>query len=106
MHFNNVLTFGDALLLSFISILVVFAILTLISLIITLIGKVLKEEKKPAQVPTAAPVQQAQQTQQPKVDLASVVNDEHKRVALLVASIEANQNDEDKKYKITSIKEI
>ncbi len=84
MHFSEFLTLSDALLLSLISIITVFAILTLISLIISLVGKVLQEEKKPAKpVTSAAPVQQAVQPTT-RVDLSSVVKDEHKLVATLV----------------------
>ncbi len=107
MHFSEIITLNDALLISLISITTVFAILILISLIISLIGKMLKEEKKPA-APVASATQTQQVVQQPtaKVDLSSVVKDEHKRVALLVATMEANTNDEDKKYQITSIREV
>ncbi len=108
MHFGNQLTLSDALLLSLISIIVVFAVLAVISLIISFLGKVLKEEK-PVAAPVNTPAKAAQpvaQTNAPSVDLKSIVSDEHKLVATLVATMEANTNDEDKKYKITSIREI
>ncbi len=107
MHFGNQLTFADSLFLSLISIIVVFAVLALISLIISLVGKMLQEEKPvAAPVNTQAKAAPVAQTNAPSVDLKSIVSDEHKLVATLVATMEANTNDEDKKYKITSIREI
>ncbi len=106
MHFGNQLTFADALLLSLISIIVVFAVLVLISVIITILGKVVQEEKSVTTPVNNTPAKPVQQASAPSVDLKSVVNDEHKLVATIVATMEANTNDEDKKYKITSIREI
>lgn len=108
-NFEEYISIGDALFISVISIATVFIILIMIALIISLIGKLLKEEKsatvaKVTQAPVA-PVAPIAPTQ-PKVDLSEIVNDEHKRIAVMVATIAANDNDQDKKYKITSIKEI
>lgn len=107
LEFGEYLTLGDALVVSAISIIVVFAVLTLIAFIISLIGKTVKSEKPVAEQSNKAslPTKVNKEIQQ-RVDLSAVVKDEHKLVAMIVATIAANEKDEDKKYKITSIREI
>ncbi len=111
IHFEKNITVTDALLVTLISLAVVFTVLIVIALIVSALGKVLKEEKpvaattkpvatkaSPRTTVTASPVK--------AVNLSEVMNDEHKRIATLVATMAANENDEDKKYRVVSIREI
>ncbi len=106
LHFDNYITLGDALLITLISLVVVFVVLGAIALIITFLGKVFQEQpKQVAETVATKPVVQ-QATATTRVNLNEVMSDEHKRIAALVATIAANENDEDVKYRVTSIKEI
>ncbi len=105
LNFGEYLTITDALFISAVSIAVVFAVLSLIAVIITSVGKILKEEKPIDNAPKVSNQVKGQQSQS-RVDLSAVVNDEHKLIATMVATIEANQTYKDVKYKITNIKEI
>ncbi len=106
LNFGDYLTISETLLISAISIAVVFVVLSLIAVIISLIGKTLKEEKVQATEETKVQTLSQIKKNQTKVDLNAVVNDKYKLVAMLVAAVAANENDEDANYKITSIKGI
>ncbi len=107
IHFEEYITLADSLVITGVSLAVVFVVLTVIALIITFLGKVLEEKPKEVATnvvtPTNAPVQT---NVAPKVDMSQVMNDEHKRIATLVATIAANENEENVKYRVNSIKEI
>ncbi len=104
LKFESYLTLSDALLVSIVSIVTVFVILAFIAVIISAIGKFMQKEKPVT--PQVAPTKTVQITQVEKVNLDEIKNDEYKLVATIVASIEANKNDEDVKYRIVKIKEL
>ncbi len=107
-NFDGAFTFADALSVSLVSITVVFIVLILIALIVSLLGKLL-QEAKPVAVETKATINantNAVARTTNVVNLGEIMNDEHKRIATLVATIAANENDEDKKYRVVSVKEI
>ncbi len=106
MNFGEYISIGETLFISAVAISVVFAVLALIAVIISLIGKIVGEKKPEVATTNNKVTQNAVAQVQPKVDLSSVVKDEHKLVATLVATMEANTMDKDVKYKITSIREI
>ncbi len=107
LEFGEYITIADALLLSVVSISIVFAVLALIAIIINCIGKLMqKKESTVAPVTTVINNTQKNEMASTKVNLSDVKKDEQSLIAVLVASIDANKNDEDKKYKVSSIREI
>ncbi len=109
LNFGEYLTIAEALTVSILSIAIVFAILALIAVIITFCGKIIGGMENKNTVPVvanSAPVVANNVPAATKVDLSSVVNDEQKRIAMLVATIEANNNDDDMAFRVVSIKEV
>ncbi|MFV0440011.1 MAG: OadG family transporter subunit [Lachnospirales bacterium] len=105
--FGEYITVGDALLVTAISITIVFFILLLIALAIYCFKFIPKEEVK-AVAKKVAPKTANSNTvaNVSKVDLEEVAKDENKVVAMLVATMEANTEETDKKYKVVSIREV
>ncbi len=108
LEFSEYLSLGDAIFITVVSITIVFAILALIAVIISSFTYIFKEEqatkaKSKSQTKTV-PVADTKVVN--KVNLDDVAKDENMMAALLVASIEANKNDENIKYRVASIKEI
>ncbi len=104
--FSEYLKVSEALLLSFISITIVFCILLIIAFMIMSFKYIFKVEEKKANTAVASQQAPVINNTQQIVNLDEIEKDENKLVALLVASIASNENDEDKKYRVTNIKEI
>ncbi len=101
--FGEYLSITEAFLLSIISISIVFSILLIIALIILSFKYIFKEkEVESVAIEKQLPVKKIEKV----INLNEIEKDENKMVALLVASIASNDSDENKKFKVTSIKEI
>ncbi len=100
--FGDYITLTDSLFITVLSITIVFVILLLIALAITSFKYIFKEETT---IKNEEPLKKDDALKK-IVNLDDVVKDENMLVATLVASIESNNNDEDKKYRVLSIKEI
>ncbi len=98
--FGEYITVLDSIYITVVAITIVFTTLILIALVVGAFKKIFKEDTS-----TKIPVVQ-NNVQNTIVNLDELVNDENKLVATLVATIAANENDEDKIYRVTKIKEI
>ncbi len=103
-NFGEYITVTDAVYITTVSITIVFSILILIALVISGFKNVFKEDTN-TKPNITAPVQN-NNVQKSIVNLNELVSDEDKLVATLVATIAANENDEDEIYKVTKINEI
>lgn len=103
-NFGEYITVTDAVYITTVSITIVFSILILIALVISGFKNVFKEDTNTK--PNITATVQNNNVQKSIVNLNELVSDEDKLVATLVATIAANENDEDKIYKVTKINEI
>lgn len=106
LNFGEYITIADAVLITVVSITIVFLILTLIAVIIAGIGHLLKGDEKKVEAPKITKNKPIVETNTSSIDLSEIEKDENKLVAMFIATIDANDNDENATYKVTSIKEI
>lgn len=97
------ITINESLLIMVLAISVVFSILSLIALIVHSFKYVFKEENKTKKIEN---VKKENISINNNSGIEDAVKSEESIVASIVASIDANKNDEDKIYKIVSIKQL
>ncbi len=102
--FGEYITVMDSVYITVVAITIVFTTLILIALIVSAFKNVFKEETKVNNTAKAEVTQN--NVQKTIVNLDELVSDENKLVATMVATIAANENDEDKIYRVTKINEI
>ncbi len=100
--YGEYITIGDALFITVLSISIVFSILLIIAFAIMSFKYIFKVEEK--KIVAQAPQQSVATT--PTFNIKDIENDEDKIVAVMVATMEANNEDKDKIYKVSSVKEI
>lgn len=105
--FGEYITIPEALFITVISITIVFCILLLIAFAIMSFKYIFKEKEiKPYNNKEVSKNLNETNIQKQIVNLDEIEKDENKLVAIMVATIDANKNEEDKKYKVVNIREL